>query len=99
MEIIFKEFLENPTGRRYDTLIHQLNVTATKSILSKKLDKTQQVELVSAGMDAIGQSDLFYQWLWTTIYSEDAKPIDLIRDGQFKKVMHILGRIQYGVYS
>lgn len=98
MEQIIKQFLENPTGKKYDGLIHELNVTATKTILSKSLNKAQQTELVNAGMDAIGHSVNFYQWLWTTIVSEDAKPIDLIRDGQVNRVMHMLGRIQYGVY-
>lgn len=98
MNELIQLFLQNPSGRRYDELLAKLNFDATKVALSG-LDGDQKGNLVTAGIQALGTSEMFYRWLWTTITYEDAKPIDLIRDGQLKRVMDILGRIQYGVYS
>src|SRR5688500_16869607 len=98
MENILSDFLQHPDGIRYDLLIEHFNRAGSNLILAT-LTEQQKNEIVKAGVDTMGNEDVFFRWLWTTLLGEQAKPIDMIRTGEVARVMELLGRIEHSVYS
>ena len=72
---------------------------AGSNLILATLTEQQKNEIVKAGVDTMGNEDVFFRWLWTTLLGEQAKPIDMIRTGEVARVMELLGRIEHSVYS
>lgn len=98
IEGLLNKFQLDPTGGLYDALVFEILSLATKELLSR-ISSWDKDRIVHYGLDTFGTREKFYDWLWQTLPQENAKPIDLIRDGAIKKVLGIIGRIKAGIYS
>lgn len=104
------EGLKNKSGLDYDTLAAILNVTKATLHNKKGKEKFDQyiserifllADLYSYGYEVFVDEERFNQWMKTANRSlGNAKPLSLL-DTLYgiEEVKHLIGRIEYGVYS
>jgi putative toxin-antitoxin system antitoxin component (TIGR02293 family) len=104
------ETLKDQSGLDYDTLAIILNVAKATLHNKKGKDKFDQyiserifllADLYSYGYEVFEEKDRFNQWMKTTNRAlGDIKPLSFL-DTLYgiEEVRHLIGRIEYGVYS